>query len=304
MRGRIVKVNPQFGWLGETIARREWQLIGHLFPQFRITGAPPGYSTAGKALRGWEYVRKANGGKDKPNIAQEIGDCVSWGCRNAVDTLACIEIFLKGDNEEYHGSFPPYFYGCGRVFVGHQHDRQDGSVGLWQAQAVREYGALRIDFSGCPQYSGRVASDWGYDGPTKQFVDEAKQHLIGATAQIQSYEEARDAICNGYCVTVASNIGYEGTGMKGRVEHGKCFERRSGSWGHQMCADGVDDDPAFPCIHIQNSWGENTWPNQPDGAPIGGFWISPEDFNTMARQGDTFVFPTSPASRRSLDCGT
>lgn len=279
-----------FGWLGQDAAKREWDRIGWSFPVFKLAGAPPGYSSAGKKALLWEATRIVTGG-DIPNIAQAIGDCVSWGCRNAVDYLECVEIALKGDREEYHPSFPPYFYGVSRVLIGGQRgDYSDGSLGSWAADGVRKYGVLRMDSDGCPTYSGQVAKTWGADGPPQKFVDLATPHLIGQTAKLNSYEEVRDAIVNGYPCTVASDIGYEGNNMQGVIDGGKCWEKISGSWGHQMSIVGVDDDPARPGAYIRNSWGDRLWANQPDGSPKGGFWADADSIRRMVDQGETYAF--------------
>ncbi len=44
-----------------------------------------------------------------------------------------------------------------------------------------------------------------------------KKYLVKSTALVRTYEEVRDAIVNGYPVTVASNRGFQ---MRGRVDKG------------------------------------------------------------------------------------
>lgn len=87
-----------------------------------------------------------------------------------------------------------------------------------------------------------------------------------------TWEEARDAIYNGYSLSIASNAGFSST----RDKDG--FARPSGSWAHQMAVVAMKDDKR-PGVLIQNSWGPN-WINGPKGEyediPMGSFWCDAE----------------------------
>ncbi len=237
------------GWAGPVVAEQAWGEIGHLFPKFMVVGA--GESKPRAML--WELIRKVLG-HDLPAEAQEIGDCVSWGAKHAVETVSCVEIF-NGDAEDFHYVFSPYLYQIGRVLVGKgQMGNSDGSVGSWQAKAVELYGVLRSDFPGCPAYSGAVAKKWGNSQPAADFLAEGKVHLIQTTSKINSWDELHIACSNGYPSTIASNQGF-----KGMTPGADGFHAPSGTWGHQMCIIGTVDDPngphgSYACI--MNSWGD------------------------------------------------
>lgn len=198
----------------------------------------------------WEVGRKILG-TDSPNYPQQVGDCVSFGGKNACEYVQYYPI-AAGERSVWTRVFPPYLYGCGRVFIGNgQMGRQDGSVGAWQAQAVMKYGTIPINAPGCPEYSGSIARQWGLKpGPDDSFVTVGKQHIVKSTAAVTTWEELVAALTNGYPVTVASNVGYDMTPRSDGFNH------YSTHWGHQMCIIGVDDDASQPHACILNSWGD------------------------------------------------
>jgi hypothetical protein len=241
------------GWaevLHPGIADEEFRLVGGIFIPFRISGQTRSYT--GRKTFLYPVVRQALG-KDLENIAQEIGDCVSWGCRNATDYLGCCDILVRKDAEKWRPSFPPYFYGTGRVLIGKGQipANEDGSLGAWMAAAVIQYGTIFRDEPGCPQYSGNQAKKWGAKpGPDQKWVDFGKNFLIKSAAKIDSWDKLCEAVHNGYPCTVASNQGFE-------MEAGSDgFHAAKGNWGHQMSIVGVDEEYQEPYALIRNSWGD------------------------------------------------
>lgn len=235
----------------------------------------------------WDFAKKVTGGH-LPNYRQEIGDCVSFGMKNVIQYLQCVQI-AQGQRFEYHHVFPPYIYGVSRHNIGGDRlGNSDGSLGSWAAEGVRKYGILFADDKDVPPYSGSVATKWGSrSGPPDFTYQLAKDNLVKSTAKVTTFDEAAAAISNGYPVTVASDVGFAGNNMQGQVQNGKLWERASGSWGHQMCFIGVDmNDRSMFCL---NSWGSDLWSNQPDGAPPGGFWISERDANRILGQDDSWA---------------
>lgn len=236
------------GWAGEDEAKQAWQAIGSQFPTFTVFGDTAATATV-EYMPLFEITRKVLG-KDPINYAQAVGDCVSWGARNVVNTLAAQEIFA-GDAEEWRDVYPPYFYGTGRVLVGRgQLGRGDGSLGSWQAKAVELYGAIPADGEGVPAYSGAIARQWGNSGPPQQFVAQGKKNLIQTTARVFSAEEGADAIVNGHPFTIACNQGFE---YKARSDG---FHWPSGTWAHQMAVICVDRRARDPYFGVLNSWGD------------------------------------------------
>ncbi|NDF13055.1 MAG: hypothetical protein EB060_09630 [Proteobacteria bacterium] len=261
-----------------------------------IVGAMPPFVIGGvgsldeqpKRVVLWDYAKKVNGGSHLPTFRQAVGDCVSMGAANAVNYLAAMEIIRLGDREKFRPAFQPFIYGISRVQIGGGRISGDGSVGAWAAEGVRKYGILAADEPGTPAYSGDVARTWGRKpGPPQDALAAAKPHCLKSTAQVTTYEQVRDAIANGYPVTVASNRGFQ---MRGVRDRGKLWGSPAGSWAHQMAFIGVDDDSSRPGCYCLNSWGPDAHGAPVDDAPPGGFWVDAEVVTQMVRQGDSFAF--------------
>ena len=276
------------GWAGPDAAKREFEALEQFFVPFNVVGQTE--SSAGKRCVLWDYARKVNGGQDLPNVAQQVGDCVSWGMKHALDHLACMEINRLGDNEEFHESFAPYFYGISRYQIGGGRlGNSDGSLGSWAAEGARRYGVLRQDAQGVPKYSGSVAKQWGSKGPPQEFIEVAKSHLLKSAAEIKSWEQARDALFNGYSLTIASNRGFA---MKLKDDGGKSWFTGTDTWPHQMCILGYDETGTRPGYFRLNSWGPDAHGPQLDG-PNGGGWDDVEKLDKELRSNQVECYALS-----------
>lgn len=244
----------------------------------------------GKIVLLYQCVERVAG---KFNVRlQTIGDCVSMGAACAVDVLKATEIVIKGEFEEWVGETSTEdIYGGSRVLIGNgQLGYGDGSVGAWAGQYVSRYGTLirkaygKIDLS---VYDGERARQWGNpgNGTPRDLLSFAKEHLVKTISQVRTYEEARDAITNGYPVTVASNQGF----TTYRDKDG--FALASGNWGHQMCFTACDDAFRRPGLLCQNSWGTN-WISGPtrNDQPLGSFWVDADTVNRMLSQNDSWAY--------------
>lgn len=277
-----------FGWVRPE--DRDAQTQAHVT---RLVSAMPLFATKGAPKLGgrlvlWDFARKVTGGRHLPTYDQQIGDCVSMGAANAVNYLACMEIARLGDRERFRPAYQPWIYGISRVQVGKGRIRGDGSIGAWAAEGVKRFGVLAADEERVPPYSGAIARRWGNPpGPPKEFFDEAAPHIVKTTAPVRSYADVRDALLNGYPVTVASMQGFR---MRPAIDKGKHWGVPAGEWAHQMAFIGVDDDPKRPGAYCLNSWGESAHGPPADDAPPGGFWVDAEVVERMVRQDDSFAF--------------
>lgn len=292
----------RYGWIpheqrSRLVRKLADDTIAGMTPFFVALQSEP---TNGKRVVLWDYTRRVNGGEHLPTYTQAIGDCVSQGAANAVNYLACTEIVRQGDVERFRPAYRPYLYGMGRVYVGENRiGRGDGSVGSWQAEAVRRYGVLAADEDGVPPYSGAVAKKWGWKpGPPKLYIEIADDFTIGSTALVTNYEQVRDALCNGYPVTVASSRGFK---MRSKVDRGKHWGVPSGTWYHQMCFVGVDDDSRRPGCYVLNSWGSDAHGKPADDSPPGGFWLDADVVTWMVRQEDSFAYSSFEGFPEQLD---
>ena len=285
----MVIQNELFGWVDKP-AEVENVMMSLPMPIFSDVYQPLKDSGKGKVALLYDFVVKLT--KEFPVSHQTIGDCVSHGAACAINVLKATEIVLKKDIEDWVAQTSTEdIYAGSRILIGNGRlGSGDGSVGAWAAQYVNIYGTLirkkygSIDLS---VYDGARAKEWGNpgNGTPRDLLVFSKEHLVKTVSQVRTYEEARDAIANGYPVTVASNQGFTTT----RDNDG--FALASGNWGHQMCFTACDDSFRRPGLLCQNSWGIN-WISGPTrhNQPLGSFWVDASTVNRMLAQNDSWAF--------------
>lgn len=291
---KVEPVTPdefKMGW-DEATAKVESPRIAASMPKFAIVDANGDpVSGAGKNAELWKFEKIANGGKHIQCYRQETGDCVANGAGRVIACRQAVQIAREGRNEVLKIPDPMYIYGISRVQIGkRQLGRGAGSIGSWAGQGTQAYGVLSresADAMGYP-YSGKRADQWGWEGPPANAIAEARKFRIRTISQINNAADCRDALVNGYPVTVASNRGFTG-GTYDR--DGKRWLRAGGSWAHQMAILGVEDRPGREKgFWIQNSWGENAHPKPLNDEPLGGFWADWKTVDSMLKQGDSWAF--------------
>lgn len=278
-----------FGWINDP--KKVEAVMNKLpFPVFGDIWEPLKGSGEKKVILLYEYIRKV--AKEYPYRKQDIGDCVSHGAAYAVDAVKAVDIYLKKEFEEWIAETATEdIYAGSRVQIGGGGMSGDGSVGAWAAEYVNKYGALprqkygEVDLT---EYSGSKARKWGSgrNGVPKELLEIAKQHPIQTVSRVDTYEQVRDLIANGYAVTIASDQGFASK----RDSEG--FARPEGSWAHQMSILGVDDEYKRPGVLVQNSWGTD-WIGGPkrNNQPEGSFWVDAEEIERrILKQGDSWAF--------------
>jgi hypothetical protein len=211
------------------------------------------------------------------------GDCVSHATRNAVDVTRSHEI-IGGQREEFVArGATEGIYG----FRGH------GGEGMACSQAARfvnknggillrqKYGTYDLT-----KYT-TIGGTWGRSGVPQELISEAKKHQVKTVSLINTIDQARDAIANGYSISVCSMSGFSSR----RDQHG--IAKRNGSWAHAMAWIAVDDSREIyneTLFLVQNSWGLwNAGPKRFD-QPDGSFWIREKDAVEMLSQNGSWVF--------------
>lgn len=293
---------PEFrnGLSIEAVESEETAAIVGAMPTFQIVGDNGEVIVQDNAkanVRLWDAVVAVRG-KNLDNTPQQIGDCVSWGLKHAIDVLQFVEM-KTGPPKEFHESFAPYFYGISRHQIGRDKIRGDGSCMAWAVKGGQEFGVLRADQA--PAYTGSLARSWGRNGPPQTYIDKAKATLLRTVSPARSADDVRDAICNGYpCPFGASGIGFERVVEKyGRL----LADPPRGSWAHAQCVIGYDGSGPEPLFCILNSWGPLAEGKAPiDGSPPGSYWITKRSMDFIARQGDCFAVSNFDGFKgRSID---
>lgn len=273
----------------DSATQKQAELVAADLPLLTVCGQPIRDTGRGKVVLLHNYLAQANGGRFPVN-RQTIGDCVSHGYAKGIEVLTAVEILMHGEPEKWPGDLvaTEWLYGTGRVLVGGGRlGNGDGSIGSWQAKAVKEHGTLhrrRYEGVDLTEYSGRRAKSWGYRGLPTELETIADEHPVTQTALVRSYAEARDAIANGYPIPVCSNQGFDDR----RDADG--FARPRGRWSHCMLFCAVDDGFRRPGLLCMNSWGPN-WISGPKrhDQPDGSFWVDAETADRMLRRGDSYA---------------
>lgn len=219
-----------------------------------------------------------------PAERQTTGDCVSHSTRNAVDITRSCEIIggqredfvTRGATEGIYGSRGHGGQGMS-CSVAARFVSQNGGILLRQ-----KYGD--IDLS---TYDSSTGTRWGSRGIPDEIIQAAKKHQVKTISLVNTVEQARDAIANGYAISVCSGAGFSSR----RDQYG--IASRSGGWSHAMAWIACDDTHEIyneTLFLVQNSWGVwNSGPKRHD-QPDGSFWIRERDAAGMLSGNGSFAF--------------
>jgi hypothetical protein len=216
---------------------------------------------------------------------QTTGDCVSHATRNACDISRAVEIDLHKHRKGWiaRGATEAIYGARGHGGQGMSCARAATFVTKTGGILVRKNYSGVADFS---KYNGTLGAGWGGRGLPDKVIDLANDHQIKTASLIRTVEEARDAIANGYAISVCSNVGFSNKRDK------KGVARVSGSWAHAMAWIACDDTGNEPLFLIQNSWGKWNDGGHPDWGPIpdGSFLITSDVAANMLSQNGSYAF--------------
>ena len=216
---------------------------------------------------------------------QTTGDCVSHATRNACDISRAVEIDLHKQREGWvaRGATEAIYGARGHSGQGMSCARAATFVTQTCGILVRKNYSGVADFS---KYNGNLGASWGGRGLPDKVIDLANDHQIKTASLIRTVEEARDAIANGYAISVCSRVGFSNKRDK------KGIAKRSGSWAHAMAWIACDDTGNEPLFLVQNSWGKWNDGGHPDWGPIpdGSFLITSEVAANMLAQNGSYAF--------------
>lgn len=273
----MAAVRPLFGWAGpeyERFAKAELRRAG-LYRSVSVSEAEElGLISWEDPLASqpvWELAQKVLGRPYQVG-AQEIGDCVSWGMKQAGELRSVIEV-VCGQEEKFRPWFAPWIYAVSRNQVGKGQLRFDGSLGSWAAIAVSRYGVLFEDDPGVPPYSGSLARRWGsptnaQEHPEYESFFTVAQDNPCLVVEVKTVEEAVKMIRDyRRPLTIASLRGFR---MEPREYRGYHVFVPTGTWAHQMCF--VEYNDELPALYRLNSWGPNAHGQPLRGEIAGGAW--------------------------------
>ena len=218
-----------------------------------------------------------------PSEKQTTGDCVSHATRNAVDITRAVEIDINKESESFEAR------GATECIYQSRGHKGQGMTCSGAAKYVHEYGGIvlrqnygMIDFS---KYDSSLGAK--HKVPFDVYTKEARKHQVKTISMITTVEEARDALANGYALSVCSNYGFSSR----RDSNG--IAKKSGRWSHAMAWIACDDTRERfneTLFLVQNSWGK--WNSGPKvhGQPEGSFWIREKDARGMLSQKGSWVF--------------
>lgn len=251
---------------------------------------------AAKNVRLWEASSQAfNPGP------QQTGDCVSWGITNALTATQRVKALKSGVPPPAFQPFAPYAYGTTRVQIGQGYP-PCGSLGADPSMAIkalRQLGWVYTDEASHLgfQYDGRLADNWGCKGAPKSLMEIGKARSGADAYPIRSVEEWRDAIVNGYGVTVAF---YFRKNLTSYQADGRWVVRiRSGNplGNHQISSIGYDGSAGKPYWFVMNSHG-SSWPGSSvrhtSGEPAGGCWVGEDDARWIVNNGVLWAISSVP----------
>lgn len=218
-----------------------------------------------------------------PAERQVQGDCVSHATRNAVDVTRSCEI-INGEKEDFVAR------GATEAIYGSRGHGGEGMTCAGAARFVNQSGGILLrkkygeyDLS---EYSA-IGGRWGRTGVPEELVKTASKNKVKTISLINTIEQARDAIANGYAISVCSNSGFSSK----RDKHG--IASRSGSWSHAMAWVAMDDTHEIyneTLFLVQNSWGLWNGGEKRFDQPDGSFWIRERDAAEMLSQNGSWVF--------------
>jgi intein/homing endonuclease len=214
-----------------------------------------------------------------------VHNCVSHSTRNACDVTRAVEIDINKDREAWIAK------GATEAIYGARGHGGEGMSCARAAEFVSKYGGIlvRKNYPGIidlSKYDGRLGAKWGGRGLPDNVLDLANDYQIKTVSLIKTVEEARDALANGYGLSVCSNYGFS------NKRDAKGFAKPQGSWAHAMAWIACDDTGSEPAFLVQNSWGKWNSGGHPEWGPIpdGSFLITADTAQGMLNGRAAYAF--------------
>lgn len=217
-----------------------------------------------------------------PAESQTTGDCVSHSTRNAIDVTRAVEI-KNGENEDWLAR------GATEAIYQSRGHRQQGMTCSGATRYVYENGGIlvRKDYGDVDLSVYNSSLGANHRIPNSIYKTEAQKHQVKTVSNVRTVEEARDALANGYALSVCSGYGFSSR----RDTNG--IAKRGSGWSHAMAWIACDDTRERlneTLFLVQNSWGMWNAGPKVHGQPDGSFWIREKDARGMLAGGGAWVY--------------
>lgn len=259
--------------------------MARTFPHETFASAAPQLMGADADVMLYKAYKEVLG--DYPHyVAQQIGDCTSFGSGHAIDLLQCVEAFRLKQPIAYLETCTEAIYGMGRE-IANMLGGGDGCYGVAVAKALTDMGAVPRKLVG--DYSGKRAKEWGARGVPAEIKTTAAQFKVGATTLVTTVDEMDAALANLYPCAGGFSQGFS----MHRDQDGVC--RQQGRWGHEECCAGRRTRNGRRQYLLLQSWGDQA-PDGPttDDQPLFSFWIDESAMADILSQRDFLAFSKFP----------
>lgn len=229
------------------------------------------------------------GFKLPPRNQLQVGSCCGKGTARATE-YSLLGAIKSGKPFEFHEIASELVYGGSRYEIqnGRVPFRGDGSNASWCVEFLKKYGMPARGLYGkidVRKYTEANARKFGASGVPDELEPMIKKYPVREVARITTPLQARQALAQGYGITVASAVGFN---MK-RDANGVCDA--IARWLHCMCCAGYAFWGGKYWYRIDNSWGEaaHTGPVGAGEPGPEGFYCSEQAFIRMLSGGDTWA---------------
>jgi hypothetical protein len=257
----------------------------------------------------------ADMGAEFTGFGQYTGSCVGVSEGDALCTLSCVQRVVGDKSTKAFIPWWPFPYGRTRYNEGDR-GQGEGAVDSVMGETLKTEGVFDIGQAGLPSFGKRgpdgfwlsqsLELQWS-DGARidQKWRDLAKQYPVQGITVLNSPDDIRDAIVNGYPVLDGCD-NYIGHGsIKGEGELAYVVGHYDGRGGHSTCFLGYWNHPNDgPLFLYSNQWDTSTYPRDPAGGGRCCTWTPESEveklFRTGGDRGETMAlshltwFPAQP----------
>lgn len=241
-------------------------------------------------------------GQEFTGFHQLTGSCVGVSDGNAEATLSFVQRKLAVNPTKALVPWWPFAYGRTRLAEGDS-GQGEGAVDSVMGECNRTEGTFDYRQPGLPSFktddgwylTEQLEMQWS-DGSriAKSWIDLAKPNVVGSVVTLNSSDDIRDAVLNGYPVLDGCD-NYVGSGsIKGSGANAYVVGKYDGRGGHSTCIFGYYEHPNDgPLFLYSNQWPTSTYPRDPAGAGRCCVWIPLSEmdklFHTGGSGGETML---------------